>query len=50
MGLESCSGRRWELDDAAIVQAEGPDIDVRDRQAEGRKGSADLAPMIASVV
>src|SRR5438034_2594772 len=47
---ESSSGRGWDLDDAAILFAEVPDIDGRRFHAERREDRADLAPMIRPVV
>src|SRR5438034_1002665 len=47
---ESSSGRGWDLEDAAILFAEVPDIDGRRFHAERREDRADLAPMIRPVV
>jgi hypothetical protein len=47
-------GRRQEfgylLDDAAVLQAEGPHIDLRGFHSKRRQGGTDLAPMIAPVM
>src|SRR5438034_2218026 len=47
---ESSSGRGRDLDDAAILFGEVPEVDARWFHAERREDRADLAPMIGPVV
>src|SRR5436309_11627234 len=46
----SPSGRGWDLDDAASLVGEVPEVDARWFHAERREDCADLAPMIGPVV